>query len=117
MHNEAMTGRSKVFDQQVDAIDTLLSTACNLLRHIRDTNCPPGSAADQSCQSFQTVICSVHHLIRELEDNPLYRPALLQLCDRQKRQRQLVIEKYFGSGRANSLDPTGARSSQQDGCQ
>src|SRR5262245_57865088 len=116
MRNEAMVGQNGLLDRQVDAIDTLLNAARNLLRDIGDgNNRPPGSAAERSCQSFQTVICSVHQLIRELEDNPLYRPALLQLCDRQRGQRQLVIEKYFGG--ANAPDPTGTRSSQQDGCQ
>jgi hypothetical protein len=68
------------------------------MRQIRDKKeTSPQAITDQSYQSFQTAICSVHQLIRELEDNPLYRPALLRLCNRQRAQRQRVIERYFGA--------------------
>jgi hypothetical protein len=95
---EATIDWTKSIEQQVGEIDALLNTACSLMRQIRDKkDISPHLITDGTYHGFETAICSVHQLIRELEDNPLYRPALLHLCSKQKDQRQRVIEKYFGA--------------------
>lgn len=97
MAYEARLDRGTLIEQQVDEIDALLNRARGLMRQIRDKkNNSPDSITDRSYRCFQTAICSMHRLIRELEDNPLYRPALLQLCNSEREQRQRTIQKYFG---------------------
>ena len=97
MSYEVMIDWNTSIEQQVDEIDALLNTARSLMRQIRDKkDTSPALITDKSYQCFQTAICSMHQLIRELEDNPLYRPALLQLCNRQREQRRRSIQKYFG---------------------
>jgi hypothetical protein len=112
MSYELMIDWSTSVEQQVDDIDALLKTARSLMRQIRDKkDTSPELITDQSYQCFQTAICSMHELIRELEDNPLYRPALLQLCNRQREQRRRLIQKYFGVGDTSPLTATSGRTS------
>ena len=91
MSYKVMLDWNTSIEQQVDEIDALLNAARNLMRQIRDKkDTSPELISGDSYQRFQTAICSMHELIRELEDNPLYRPALMQLC------QQRLIDNCFG---------------------
>jgi hypothetical protein len=84
-------------EQQVEEIVRAMSNAHRLVRQI---NRKHGARAElitkENYSYFQSVICLMRHLAFEVEKNPLYRPALLQLRNRQMKKRQRILAKHFG---------------------
>jgi hypothetical protein len=83
-------------EQQVDQIVAAVVNARKLVRQIKlKKNGRPELITSENYSYFQSVISSVNHLALEVEINPLYKLALLQLNIRRKRKQQWMISKYF----------------------
>ena len=84
-------------EQQVDEIVRAMMNAHRLVQQIKLKH---GVRAElitkENYSCFQSVICLVRHLMFEIERNPLYQPALLQLSNRQMRKRRRILAKHFG---------------------
>jgi hypothetical protein len=84
-------------EQQIDEIVRAMSNAQRLVQQIKRKH---GVRAElitkENYSCFQSVICLINHLVSEVEGNPLYKPALLQLRNRQMRKRQRILAKHFG---------------------
>jgi hypothetical protein len=84
-------------EQQVEEIIGAMINAHRLVQQIKRKH---GARAElitkENYSCFQSVICLLRHLVFEVERNPLYQPALLQLSNRQMRKRQRTLAKHFG---------------------
>jgi hypothetical protein len=84
-------------EQQVDEIVRAMINAHRLVQQIKlkhGVRSELITKENYSC--FQSVICLMRHLVFEIERNPLYQPALLQLRNRQMRKRRRILAKHFG---------------------
>jgi Spy/CpxP family protein refolding chaperone len=89
-------GRS--IEQQIEEIIAVTATARKLVRqikHKRDAH--PELITKESYTYFQSVIHSMAQLRWEVEESPLYKEALMELRNRQKRKQQRTVAKYFGN--------------------
>ena len=85
-------------EQQVEQIDAAMVKARKLVRQIkRKWDERPELITSEHYSYFQSAIRSVDQVKLEIEINPLYKLALLQLSTRQKRKQQQTIAKYFGA--------------------
>src|SRR5262249_29642943 len=85
-------------EQQIEEIVVATTMARRLVRQIgykKDAH--PALITDQSYTCFQSVIHSVEQLSCEIEANPFYKRALIQLRNRQRKKQQQTIAKYFNS--------------------
>ena len=84
-------------EQQVEEIVKAMINAQQLVQQIKHKH---GARAElitkENYSCFQSVICLMRHLVFEVERNPLYHPALLQLRKRQMRKRQRILAKHLG---------------------
>lgn len=84
-------------EQQIEEIVVATATARRLLRQIKfKENAHPELITKENCVYFQWVIHSMAQLAGELEANPLYDEALVDLRNKQRKKQQRVIAKYFG---------------------
>jgi hypothetical protein len=94
-------------EQQIEEITVATATARRLLRQIKHKqNAHPELITKENYVYFQWVIHSMAQLAGELEANPLYEEALVDLRSKQKKKQQRVIAKYFGD---NLLSSEGTR--------
>ena len=84
-------------EQQVDEIVKAMINVRKLVLQIKRKH---GARAEliteENYSCFQSVICLMNHLVSEIEGNPLYKPALRQLRNRQMRKRRRILAKHFG---------------------
>jgi hypothetical protein len=84
-------------EQQIDEIVRAMSSAHRLVQQIeRKHGVRAELITKENHSCFQSVICLMRHLVFEIERNPLYQPALLQLRNRQMRKRRRILAKHFG---------------------
>ena len=84
-------------EQQVDQLVAAMAKARILIRQIKRKRAErPELITREHYSYFQSAIRSVDQLKLEIETNPLYKLAFLQLSARQKRKQQKMIAKYFG---------------------
>jgi hypothetical protein len=89
-------GRS--IEQQIEEIVAATAIARRLVRQIKYKNdAHPELITKENYTYFQSVIQSMVQLRWEVEGSPLYREALVELLNRQKRKQQRTVAKYFGS--------------------
>jgi hypothetical protein len=84
-------------EQQIDEIVRAMIRSHKLVQQIKRKH---GVRAElitkENYSCFQSVICLMNHLVSEIEGNPLYKPAVLQLRNRQMRKRRRILAKHFG---------------------
>jgi hypothetical protein len=84
-------------EQQIEEIVGAMINAHRLVQQIKRKH---GARAElitkENYSCFQSVICLMRHLVFEVEANPLYQPALLQLRNRQMRKQRRILAKHFG---------------------
>jgi hypothetical protein len=84
-------------ERQIDEIVKAMINAHRLVQQIKRKH---GVRAElitkENYSCFQSVICLLNHLVSEVEGNPLYKPALLQLHNREMRKRRRILAKHFG---------------------
>ena len=84
-------------EQQIEEIVVATAAARKLVRQIAYKNdAHPEFITKENYTCFQSVIHSMAQLISEVEGSPLYKEALAELRNRQRRKRQRVLAKYFG---------------------
>jgi len=89
-------GRS--IEQQIEEIVAATAAARKLVRQIKQKkDAHPELITRENYMYFQSVIHSMTQLRWEVEASPLYKEALIELRNRQKRKQQRTVAKYFGS--------------------
>lgn len=94
---------SRSIEQQIEEIVVATATVRRLVRQIkRKENAHPELITKENYLYFQSVIHSMAELAREVEANPLYGDALVELRNKQRKKQQRVIARYFGDNLASS---------------
>jgi hypothetical protein len=84
-------------EQQIEEFVVVTAAARRLVRQIAyKTDAHPEFITRENYACFQSVIHSMAQLISEVEGSPLYKQALAELRNRQRRRQQRVVAKHFG---------------------
>jgi hypothetical protein len=84
-------------EQQIEEFVVATAAARRLVRQITyKKDAHPEFITRENYSCFQSVIHSMAQLISEVEGSPLYKEALAELRNRQRRRQQRVVAKYFG---------------------
>lgn len=84
-------------EQQIEQITIATATARKLVRQIAYKNdAHPELITRENYACFQSVIHSMAQLACEIEASPLYKDALGELRNKQRRKQQRLIAKHFG---------------------
>ena len=84
-------------EQQIEQIVVATALARKLVRQIaRKNTSHPELITRENYVCFQSVIHSMMQLACEVEASPLYKDALHELRNRQRRKRRRLVAKHFG---------------------
>jgi hypothetical protein len=84
-------------EQQIEQILIESAAARTLVRQITyKHDAHPELITRENYTCFQSVIHAVAQLVGEVEASPLYKDALGELRDRQKRKQQRAVARHFG---------------------
>ena len=84
-------------EQQIEQIIVATDLARRLVRQIAYKNAShPELITRENYVCFQSVIHSMAQLACEVEASPLYKDALAELRNRQRRKQRRLVAKHFG---------------------
>jgi hypothetical protein len=84
-------------EQQIEQILIATAVARRLVRQIAHKHdAHPELITRENYTCFQSVIHAMTQLVCEVEASPLYKDALGELRDRQKRKQRRTVARHFG---------------------